>query len=104
MEFTKGERKHTQPDANGGVNVFTNEKHIAYFDSLDDALLDIAAPVMYEALGIGLKLADAIVWDIERQIGKTPRVEVLMARATIAEALAKATEEIGEIKDGSKAR
>lgn len=50
MNYTKGERKHTQPDANGGVNVFTDEEHIAYFTSLGDALLDIAAPNMYEAL------------------------------------------------------
>ena len=50
MNYTKGERRHTDPDAMGGVNVFTDEEHIAYFDNLGDALLDIAAPLMYEAL------------------------------------------------------
>ena len=55
--FTKGERKHTQPDANGGVNVFTDEEHIAYFGSLGDALLDVAAPKLYGALK-SLSLAD----------------------------------------------
>ena len=48
MNYTKGERKYTQPDGSGGVNVFTDAEHIAYFDSLDDAILDIAAPAMYE--------------------------------------------------------
>lgn len=47
---------------------------------------------MYGALKLGVKLADAIIRDIEAQKDKTPSVEVFMARATLVEALAQAEE------------
>ena len=49
-----------------------------------------ASKDMFEALTIGVRLADAIIQDVEKQKGKTPSVEVLVARATMAQALLKA--------------
>ena len=50
------------------------------------------AKALVEALTLGVKLADAIVRDIEKQKGKAPSVEVLMVRATMTEALSKANQ------------
>jgi len=51
---------------------------------------------MKEALTIGVKLVNALILDIEKQKGKVPSVEVLMARTTMEHALAEAKVKVKE--------